>query len=162
MGRMDTGGARRRGSTGQQLHPALRAIFVSALSITYSIADQNFQQTKSIGILNLSVQMVPFLARRPEVSRLQVLSNRTLRDRLNAPPNVPVLKETGRLIVTLFPALLRIMPFPDTVQRPFVKVPVLLPGVMNPGIRSVPSLLMSTTWLPVGKNTIWQGEPPTI
>ena len=63
----------------------------------------------------------------------------------------------GQLIVTLFPALLRVMPLPDTVQRPFVNVPVLLPGVMNPGMRSVPALLMSTTWLPVGKNTIWQG-----
>jgi glycosyltransferase involved in cell wall biosynthesis len=42
--------------------------------------------------LNLSVQLVPFLARRPEVSRMTVLSNRTLQDRLQAPPEVPVHK----------------------------------------------------------------------
>lgn len=63
---------------------------MSALTVSYSIADQNFQQTKSIGILNLSIQLVPFLANRPEVSRLSVLTNRTLQDRLKAPTNVPV------------------------------------------------------------------------
>jgi glycosyltransferase involved in cell wall biosynthesis len=63
---------------------------LSALTLTYSIADQNFQQTKSIGILNLSVQLAPFLAARSEVSQMTVLSNRTLDDRLRVPANVPV------------------------------------------------------------------------
>jgi glycosyltransferase involved in cell wall biosynthesis len=63
---------------------------LSALTLTYSIADQNFQQTKSIGILNLSVQFVPYLASRSEIGRMDVLSNQSLVDRLKAPPNVPV------------------------------------------------------------------------
>ena len=63
---------------------------VSELSLSYSIADQSFAQTQSIGILNLSVQMLEFLARRPEIRRLNVLSNSSLSDRLKLPPEVPV------------------------------------------------------------------------
>ena len=63
---------------------------MSALSLTYSIADQNFARTDSIGILNLSVQMVHFLAERTEIQRLNVLSNSSLTERLLLPPRVPV------------------------------------------------------------------------
>jgi len=63
---------------------------VSAFNLTYSVADQNFQQTKSVGILNLSVQLVGRLAQRPEVKRLTVLSNRTLDDWLTLPAQVPL------------------------------------------------------------------------
>ena len=63
---------------------------VSQLSLSYSLADQNFAKTQSIGILNLSVQMLEFLARRPEIRKLNVLSNSSLNDRLNLPAGVPV------------------------------------------------------------------------
>jgi hypothetical protein len=65
---------------------------VKPLTLTYSIADQNFQQTKSVGILNLSVQLPPYLASRPEFGRITVLSNRTLDDRLELPPQIAVQK----------------------------------------------------------------------
>jgi hypothetical protein len=63
---------------------------VSELSLSYSIADQSFAQTQSIGILNLSVQMLHCLAVRPEIRKLNVLSNSTLNDRLHLPAQVPV------------------------------------------------------------------------
>jgi glycosyltransferase involved in cell wall biosynthesis len=63
---------------------------VKLLTLTYSIADQNFQQTKSVGILNLSVQLPAYLIKRPELGRLTVLSNRTLDDRLELPPETTV------------------------------------------------------------------------
>jgi glycosyltransferase involved in cell wall biosynthesis len=63
---------------------------VSDLSITYSIADQHFAGTDSIGVLNLSVQMVHFLAERKEIRNLTVLSNSGLSDRLELPSTVPV------------------------------------------------------------------------
>ncbi|MFA6543563.1 MAG: glycosyltransferase [Limisphaerales bacterium] len=52
------------------------------LRLTVSLADQLFTQTKSVGIFNLSLGLVEQLARRPEVSRLTVLANRTLAGRL--------------------------------------------------------------------------------
>lgn len=58
--------------------------------MSYSIADQNFAQTQSIGILNLSVQMLHHLAGRPEIRKLNVLSNSSLSDRLHLPADVPV------------------------------------------------------------------------
>jgi glycosyltransferase involved in cell wall biosynthesis len=58
---------------------------VKPISLTYSLADQNFAQTKSLGILNLSVQMAQHLAQRPEIGPFTVLSNHTLDDRLALP-----------------------------------------------------------------------------
>ena len=52
------------------------------LSLTVSLGDQLFTQTKSVGIFNLSLGLVEQLARRPEVSRLTVLANHTLAGRL--------------------------------------------------------------------------------
>jgi glycosyltransferase involved in cell wall biosynthesis len=56
------------------------------LSLTYSLADQTFARTKSIGILNVSVGLLRALARRSECERLTVLSNHSLRESL-APPD---------------------------------------------------------------------------
>jgi len=48
------------------------------LTITYSLADQSFARTKSLGILNVSVDLLQALARREDCQRLTVLSNRFL------------------------------------------------------------------------------------
>jgi glycosyltransferase involved in cell wall biosynthesis len=50
------------------------------LSLAYSIADQNFDRTKSIGILNLSLQLVEALAPRTDFEKLEVFSNSSLRN----------------------------------------------------------------------------------
>jgi hypothetical protein len=63
---------------------------VSQLSLSYSIADQNFARTQSIGILNYSLEMLHGLARRPEMAKLHVLSNSSLSDRLRLPPEIPI------------------------------------------------------------------------
>jgi len=58
------------------------------LSITYSLADQSFAHTKSIGILNVSVGLLRALARRTE--RLTVLSNHSLEESFIPPAGVTV------------------------------------------------------------------------
>ena len=50
-----------------------------SLSLAYSIADQNFLQTKSLGILNLSMQLAEVLSSRREIHRLDLFSNSSLR-----------------------------------------------------------------------------------
>jgi glycosyltransferase involved in cell wall biosynthesis len=50
-----------------------------SLSLAYSIADQNFVKTKSLGILNLSLQLGVALSARPELARLELFSNSSLR-----------------------------------------------------------------------------------
>jgi hypothetical protein len=45
------------------------------LKICFSVADQSFQQTKSIGILNVSLGLLESLARQPGIEKLAVLSN---------------------------------------------------------------------------------------
>ena len=50
-----------------------------SLSLAYSIADQNFVKTKSLGILNLSLQLGAALSARPELARLELFSNSSLR-----------------------------------------------------------------------------------
>lgn len=49
-------------------------------SLAYSIADQSFVGTKSLGILNLSLQLVEALSARSEIERLEVFSNSTLQE----------------------------------------------------------------------------------
>lgn len=56
------------------------------LSITYSLADQDFARTKSIGIFNLSLQLAGALAREPRLDRFTVLANHTLNTVLNLAP----------------------------------------------------------------------------
>jgi hypothetical protein len=51
-----------------------------SLSLAYSIADQNFAGTKSLGILNLSLQLAEVLSSRSEIQRLEVFSNSSLRN----------------------------------------------------------------------------------
>jgi len=48
------------------------------LSLAYSIADQSFDRTKSLGILNLSMQLAEALAARTEINRLELFSNSSL------------------------------------------------------------------------------------
>jgi len=63
---------------------------VNSLQITYSLADQQFQRTKSIGILNLSVQLAARLAKRPEFDRFTLLTNQTLEGQLPIPATTRV------------------------------------------------------------------------
>lgn len=63
---------------------------IVALALTYSIADQNFAQTKSLGILRLSTDLLRHLAVHPEVKPLTVFTNRTLTNSLQLPPHVTV------------------------------------------------------------------------
>ena len=49
------------------------------LNLTYSVADQNFAKTKSLGILNLSIQLAKALASSRRLNRFTVLSNTTIR-----------------------------------------------------------------------------------
>jgi len=48
------------------------------LRLAIYLADQNLQQTKSLGILNLSVALLQHLARHPQIEAIHVLSNSTL------------------------------------------------------------------------------------
>jgi glycosyltransferase involved in cell wall biosynthesis len=58
------------------------------VSLTYSLADQDFAHTKSIGIFNVSLQLADALAVEPELERLTVLVNRWLMPRLHLPQHV--------------------------------------------------------------------------
>ncbi|MEK7676796.1 MAG: hypothetical protein AAB676_13270 [Verrucomicrobiota bacterium] len=64
--------------------------FVCALNVTYSLADQNFDRTKSLGIFNLSLKLFQHLAARSEFGRLALLSNRTLDSRFSLPARISV------------------------------------------------------------------------
>jgi len=55
---------------------------MSGLRITYSLADQSFAKTKSIGIFNLSLGLARELQTRREIERLDVLTNSTLIDQI--------------------------------------------------------------------------------
>lgn len=60
------------------------------MRLTYSIADQDFVRTKSVGIFNVALGLVERIAVRPEFSRIEVLANHTLVEHLRLPSNVPV------------------------------------------------------------------------
>ena len=64
--------------------------YSTAVTLTFSIADQNFQKTKSIGILNLSAQLLETLIEYSYFSRLSVFSNSGLAPRFSFPPQVKV------------------------------------------------------------------------
>jgi glycosyltransferase involved in cell wall biosynthesis len=55
------------------------------IDLAYSIADQNFRRTKSVGILNFSIQFLNHFASKPEISRLTVFSNSPLAPHLHLP-----------------------------------------------------------------------------
>jgi glycosyltransferase involved in cell wall biosynthesis len=63
---------------------------MEALTLTYSLADQIFNRTKSIGIFNVSIQLLEHLAHCINITRLSVLSNSTLDSRLRSLPQVTV------------------------------------------------------------------------
>src|SRR5687768_9422915 len=58
------------------------------VSLTYSLADQDFKRTKSIGIFNVSLQLADALAIEPRLRRLTVLVNRSVMPRLHLPPQI--------------------------------------------------------------------------
>jgi len=60
------------------------------LTLTYSLADQNFIQTKSVGIFNVSTQLLENLVRHSRFARLSVLTNSTLNSKLRLPPEVAI------------------------------------------------------------------------
>lgn len=60
------------------------------LSLTYSLADQDFARTKSIGIFNVSLQLAGALAREPRLDRFTVLANHTLAPVLKLAPRARV------------------------------------------------------------------------
>lgn len=60
------------------------------LNLAYSLADQDFSQTKSLGIFNLSTQLLESLSRRINSLQLCVLSNLTLENKLQLPADVVV------------------------------------------------------------------------
>lgn len=60
------------------------------LTLTYSLADQSFNQTKSVGIFNVSTQLLKNLAKGIKFVRLSVLSNSTLHGRLQLPPGIDI------------------------------------------------------------------------
>lgn len=51
-------------------------------SLCYSLSDQSFARTKSVGIFNLSLGLLKALAERPELGGLHVLSNSEMRNDL--------------------------------------------------------------------------------
>ncbi|HWN94135.1 MAG TPA: glycosyltransferase family 4 protein, partial [Methylomirabilota bacterium] len=53
------------------------------LALTYSLADQDFARTKSIGIYNVSVQLARSLAIEPRLAEMTVLANPTMLDDLS-------------------------------------------------------------------------------
>ena len=62
--------------------------FARVITLTYSLADQNFHTTKSVGIFNLSMGLLPGLAQDPAISSLTVLGNSTLAEGCRLPTNV--------------------------------------------------------------------------
>jgi glycosyltransferase involved in cell wall biosynthesis len=60
------------------------------LSLTYSLADQSFARTKSLGILNVSVDLLHALARREDCGQLTVLSNRFLQEEITSSDRMTV------------------------------------------------------------------------
>lgn len=63
---------------------------MNPLTLTYSLADQDFGQTKSVGIFNVSTQLLEHLSQDTRFARVSLLSNSTLRDKLKLPPEMPV------------------------------------------------------------------------
>lgn len=60
------------------------------LALTYSLADQNFRQAKSLGVFNVSRQLIENLALCNCFDQLHVLTNSTLNDALELPARVSI------------------------------------------------------------------------
>ncbi len=67
------------------------------LTLCYTLADQAFGRTKSLGIFNNSLGLLQALIRRPEVARVHVLANRTLIGSLPASPRLTVSEHNAAL-----------------------------------------------------------------
>jgi ADP-heptose:LPS heptosyltransferase/glycosyltransferase involved in cell wall biosynthesis len=63
---------------------------MNELTLSYSLADQSFERSKSLGILNLSVQLAEALARSEQFERLTLLSNSSHASRMKLPAPVDV------------------------------------------------------------------------
>jgi len=63
---------------------------MDSLTLTYSLADQSFSQTKSVGIFNVSTQLLENLARGIHFARLSVLSNSSLDGKLRLPSGIAI------------------------------------------------------------------------
>ena len=72
------------GSARIRLPPVMNPA-AGVFSLIYSLADQSFVRTKSIGILNVSLELLQALAQRPDCARLTVLANHSLREQLALP-----------------------------------------------------------------------------
>ena len=55
---------------------------MSRHALTYSVADQSFEVSKSLGILNVSAGLLKHLATHPEIGPIDVLANQSWSDRL--------------------------------------------------------------------------------
>ncbi len=62
----------------------------AVLTFTYSLADQNFNQTKSLGVFNVSRKLIENIAERANFAKLDLLSNATLDEHLKLPPQVAI------------------------------------------------------------------------
>lgn len=58
------------------------------IRLTFSLADQNFQKTKSLGIYNLSISALKSIALRPEFAKVTALLNPGLEQGFVFPPNI--------------------------------------------------------------------------
>jgi glycosyltransferase involved in cell wall biosynthesis len=65
-----------------------------ALNLSYSLADQDFHHTKSLGVWNVSTQLLKHLAAHSKVGRITVFSNRHQTE-LSVPPNVELVPHEG-------------------------------------------------------------------
>ena len=68
---------------------------MNELTLSYSLTDQSFERTKSLGILNLSVQLAQALARSSAFQRFTVFSNRSLDSRVALPAGTEVRHSDG-------------------------------------------------------------------
>lgn len=57
----------------------VKPLNLDKITVTFSIADYCFERTRSIGQMNLALGLVQALAERPEIARLVILSNDTIK-----------------------------------------------------------------------------------
>lgn len=63
---------------------------MAALSLTYSLADQVFARTKSLGIFNLSVELIQALAEQDRIGAVTLFTNREVESAFAPPPKARV------------------------------------------------------------------------
>lgn len=60
------------------------------ITLTYSLVDQIFNQTKSLGVFNVSRQIIENMATHSNIAKLDLLSNSTLDKYVKLPPQVTI------------------------------------------------------------------------